>query len=159
MSNKGIVMSIALFLVIVVGMFTFSYMKKQELQKAEDMKQNTPEPQVAYAEITRITAKHFFINGLHTFVGEIPFGTPCELLETSSTVAESMPEQVTLDFNVINNAEVCAQVVTTQRFKVEAQASEQAIIIARFMGREVELNLVPPSAGETPEDFELFIKG
>jgi hypothetical protein len=70
-----------------------------------------------------------------------------------------MPEQVTLDFNVINNAEVCAQVVTTQRFKVEAQASEQAIIKARFMGREVELNLVPPSAGETPEDFELFIKG
>lgn len=159
MSHRAIVMCGALFVVIVVGMFTFSYIKKQELEEVAKNAQTRPEPQVAYADITRITAKHFFANNLHTFVGEIPFGTPCELLETSALVAESFPEQVTLDFNVINNAEVCAQVQTTQRFKIEANASSEAQIKARFMGREVELNLVPAAIGESPEDFELFIKG
>lgn len=159
MSNKAIVMSIALFVVIVVGMFTFSYIKKQELAEKNMSLEALPVPQVAYADITRITAKHFFIDGVHTFVGEIPFGTPCELLETDATVAESFPEQVMLDFTVVNNAETCAQVVTTQRFKIEAQASAEAEVKARFMGRDVELNLVPAGAGESPDDFELFIKG
>lgn len=149
----------ALFVVIVVGMFTFSYIKKQELKQAEKNAEVQPTPTVAYAEITRITAKHFFADNLHTFVGEIPFGTPCDLLETNALVAESFPEQVTLDFSVVNNADTCAQVQTMQRFKIEANASKEAEIKARFMGRDVELNLVPAAEGETPNDFELFIKG
>ena len=158
MNHRTIVMCIALFVVIVIGMFSFAYIKKQEMN-TEALQSDSPKPQVAYAEITRITAKHFFIDGVHTFVGEIPFPTPCDLLESSSSVAESFPEQVTLDFTVINNSDMCAQVETVQRFKVEAQASAEATVQARFMGRPVELNLVPAAEGETPDDFELFIKG
>jgi hypothetical protein len=152
-------MSVALFVVIVVGMFVYAYIKKNEIQNVEETTKNEPTPEVAYAEITRITAKHFFADGMHTFVGEIPFPTPCDLLEGDALVAESFPEQITLDFKVINNADACAQVITTQRFKIEASASEGATVKARFMGRDVELNLVPAGVGETPEDFELFIKG
>jgi hypothetical protein len=152
-------MCIALFVVIVAGMFAFAYMKKQELNTATLKTEDTAVPKVAYADLTRITAKHFFIDGVHTFVGEIPFPTPCDLLESSATIAESFPEQITLDFTVVNNSELCAQVETLQRFKVEAQASDKATVQARFMGRPVELNLVPPAEGETPDDFELFIKG
>ncbi|MCA9362393.1 hypothetical protein KC906_03375, partial [Candidatus Kaiserbacteria bacterium] len=69
------------------------------------------------------------------------------------------PEQVVVDFSVINNAESCAQVVTAQRFMVDFQASSEASISARFMGRDIDLNLIPAAEGETPEEFELFIKG
>lgn len=85
--------------------------------------------------------------------------TPCDLLNTEVTIMESYPEQVVVDFSVINNADVCAQVVTAQRFKVEFSAAEEASISARFMGRDIELNLIPAAEGELPEDFEVFIKG
>ena len=85
--------------------------------------------------------------------------TPCDLLESSAVVAESFPEQIMIDFSVLNNAEFCSQVITPQRFKVTAPASEKATFSAKFMGRDVELNLIPAEPGEVPDDFELFIKG
>ena len=149
----------SLFALIVAGMFIFAYLKKQEVSAPAPVASSTPTVVVPYADITRIDAKHYFINGVHTFVGEIPFPTPCDLLESTAVVMESYPEQIRLDFTVINNAEMCAQVVTAQRFLVTATASEQATTTATFMGRPVELNLVPAAPGEKPEDFELFIKG
>lgn len=161
MNHRAIVMSVVLFAMIIAGMFAFTFLKKQELKEIvpSTPEQKTPEGQVANAEITRIDAKHFFKDGVHTFVGEIPFSTPCELLEVVAQASESYPEQVLLDFTVINESEVCAQVVTNQRFKVETSASENAEIKAVFMGRPVELNLIPAAVGESPEDFELYIKG
>jgi len=158
MNQKTVIIGIALFILIVLGMFAFAYMKKTEVTEGQPV---TDEPQedVAYASVTRINAKHFYIDGVHTLAGEIPLPTPCDLLETEVRVMESMPEQIVVDFTVLNSAEFCAQQVTNQRFKVSASASEEASIRATFMGRDVELNLIPPEAGETPDDFELFIKG
>lgn len=158
MDQRAIIMTIALFGLIVIGMFTFAFLKRTEISEPVTQPEPT-EGEVAYASITRIDAKHFFIDGVHTLVGEIPMPTPCELLETNATVAESFPEQVTIDFTVINNADVCAQVVTPARFKVTAQASSEATFSARLEGRSVELNLIPAAPGETPDEFELFIKG
>lgn len=159
MSTKAIVLSIVLFVIIVSGMFGFAYLKKAEITPIE-----TNQPPVATSTenqygITRIEATHFFIDGVHTIVGEISLPTPCDLLVTDALVAESMPEQVTFAFSIINNSEMCAQVVTTQRFKVSAQASSAASLSATFMGLPVELNLKEAAPGETPEDFEEFIKG
>ena len=140
-------------------MFVFAYMKRSEITQPAAPVVIVEEPAVAYPQVTRITAKQFIIDGEHTFVGELELPTPCDLLEVTSGVQESYPEQITLDFKVINNAEACAQVVTTQRFMVTAAASSEATVRAVFMGRSVELNLIPAAAGETPEEFELFIKG
>lgn len=159
MDKRSIVLVMSLFALIVAGMFIFAYLKKQEVSAPAPVASSTPTAVVPYADITRIDAKHYFIDGVHTFVGEIPFPTPCDLLESKALVMESYPEQIRLDFTVINNAEMCAQVVTAQRFLVTATASEQATTTATFMGRPVELNLVPAAPGEKPEDFELFIKG
>ena len=55
---------------------------------------------------------------------------------------------------------MCAQVMTTQRFMTQPiTASAEATVTATFMGRQIELNLIPAAEGETPEEFELFIKG
>ncbi len=159
MSQRAIIVAIVIFVLIVAGMFTFAYLKKQEMVAVEEPNPAAPAAEVPYASITRVDAKHFFAGGVHTIVGEIPMPTPCDLLEANARVAESMPEQVTIDFTVINTAEFCAAVVTPQRFSVTASASEAATFGATFMGRPIELNLVPALPGETPDDFELFIKG
>lgn len=161
MSQKSIILVVSLFIIIVAGMFMYANLKKAELAD-----ESTPQPlpteqetPVPYPDITRIDAKHYFIDGVHTLVGEVNFPTPCDLLEADAVVMESFPEQVVVDFSVINNAESCAQVVTAQRFMVDFQASSEASISARFMGRDIDLNLIPAAEGETPEEFELFIKG
>jgi len=162
MSQKSIILIVTLFVLIVGGMFMYAHLKQTELQQVAPMDENQKSVEtetVPYADITRIDAKHYFVNGTHTLAGEINFPTPCDLLEAEAIVMESYPEQVVIDFNVINNAEVCAQVVTAQRFKVEAVASSEATFTARFMGRDIELNLIPAAEGEVPEDFEVFIKG
>jgi hypothetical protein len=157
MDKKTIILVVSIFSLIVAGMFVFAYLKKGETTEMPIVV--VEEEQMPYAGITRIDAKHFYIDGIHTFVGEIILPTPCDLLETKSVVMESFPEQIRLDFNVINNSEVCAQVMTTQRFMVEATASSEATVSAYLMGKQVVLNLIPAASGETPEEFELYIKG
>ena len=138
----------------------YANLKKGELEQVEipteQLEQQIVDP---YADITQIDAKHYYIDGKHTIVGEVNMPTPCDLLEANAVVMESFPEQVRIDFTVINNAETCAQVVTAQRFKVEAIAGTDATFTATFMGRDIILNLIPAAKGETPDEFELFIKG
>jgi hypothetical protein len=159
-NKRAIIIAIVLFALLVAGMFTFAFLKKSELEE-EALLNELPQPagEVEYASITRIDATHYYIDGLHTLVGEIQMPTPCDLLEASATVMESYPEQIAVSFNVINTAESCDQIITPQRFKVSAPASDEAGFSATFMERPVELNLIPAAPGELPEDFELFIKG
>lgn len=160
MNQKSIILIVSLFVLIVAGMFIYAQLKKSELQQVEVIPTEEQEPVVVpYADITRIDAKHYLIDGVHTLVGEVSMPTPCDLLEAQAVVAESYPEQVTVEFSVINTAETCAQVITPQRFKVDFNASAEASIRATFMGRDIELNLIPAGPGELPEDFEVFLKG
>ena len=160
MHSRAIVLTITLFVLIVVGMFIFTFLKQKEIAPVVVEPEVIEEPvTVAYPNITRIDGTHFFIDGLHTIVGELVMPTPCDLVEVKSIIAESYPEQVTLDFKVINNADFCAQQVTAQRFLVTAEVSEDASFSALFENRVVDLNLIDATPGELPEDFELFIKG
>ena len=159
MNQKAVAISIAIFILIIAGMFGFAYLKKAEVTNELPPPVVQNEGEVKYASITRVTAKHYYIDGVHTLAGEIPMPTPCDLLEADAIVRESMPEQIQVNFTVLNNAEFCAQQITNQRFKVSATASPAATFSATFMGRNIELNLVPAAEGESPEDFELFIKG
>lgn len=158
MSQKSIILVTTLFALIVVGMFVYANLKKAEL-KVVTTPEQTKEVTDPYSDIKRIDAKHYFIDGVHTLVGEVNMPTPCDLLVTESLVRESYPEQVEIMFSVINNSDTCLQQITAQRFKVEATASVNANFSAKFMNREVELNLIPAAEGELPEDFEVFIKG
>jgi len=163
MQKRAVIMTIVLFALIVLGMFVYAYLKRAEMvaepPATQPVTEEEPQEEVKYASITRVDAKHFFADGLHTLVGEIAMPTPCDLLDPQVTVAESMPEQVTVDFQVINTSDMCAQVITPARFKVEAEASKDATFRALIEGREIELNLIPAEPGETPEDFDLYYKG
>ncbi len=155
MNQRALIVAVILFVVIVLGMFAYARFKSAE------MSVEMPPPQEKPAEnVSRIDAKHYFKDGKHTVAGEIMMPNACDLLKWDAVVRESSPEQVTIAFDVVNNTKgVCAQVITLQRFKVEFEASEAAIIDATFKGREVQLNLVPARPDENPDEFDLFIKG
>ena len=160
MNNRSIVAAVVILGLIIVGMFVFANLKKAEIAEEDRASATTTEDQdAAYAGITTIDAKHFIEGNNHTIAGEILMPTPCDLLDWDVRVQESMPETAIIDFTVVNNAETCIQVVTPQRFLVTFEASPEASVRATLQDRSVELNLIPPSPGETPEDFELFIKG
>lgn len=106
-----------------------------------------------------ITAKHQYKNGGHIVAGEVNMPTPCHILTTNVRVAESFPEQVTIDFVSTTNAEICAQVVTPARFRVNFKASGQAVIKATWNGEPVVLNLIQVSADENLDDFQIYMKG
>ena len=161
MEHTKIVGVLGILAFVVIGMFTFTYLKRTELieQSVTPSTSNRDEALDVYADITRINGKHFYEAPTHTVVGEILMPTPCDLLNWSTHVQESMPETAIIDFSIVNNAETCAHVVTPQRFSASFDASEVALILATLMGRTVELNLVPALPGEDPKDFELFIKG
>ena len=149
MRQRDIILVSALLGTIVLGMFSYTYLVKKTVPIEAPVV--VPEQKTNSYGITRIDGKHF--------VGEIPMPTPCDLLTFTAAVAESMPEKVTFDFGVINNSDACATVVTLQRFVVSATASSEAVLNARFNNMPVELNLVEAAPNETPESFELFIKG
>lgn len=162
-----IIAAVVGLLVITLGVLamtgTFSSeevsLSDEQVGENSDTATTTDTANDTYPGIERITAKHFFDGTTHTLVGEVPMPTPCDLLEIDSRVQESFPEQVILQFTVINEADMCAQVITPQRFMIEVAASEEATFSAEFQGRPVELNLLEPAPGETPADFELYIKG
>lgn len=167
MTKTTIILLSGLFVVAVVGLFVVVSMSPTDETNGDDTTDavatsspdETADEATPYPNIDRINAKHFYAEGTHTFVGELAMPTPCDLLETSAEVRESLPEQVTLQFSVVNEADTCAQVITPQRFMIEVEASEEASFDAQFMGRAIDLNLIEPEPGETPDDFELYIKG
>jgi len=160
MNTKTIYLIVGLFVLIILGMIIFTMIAQRNINSTTPGNQTgeIPLPTNPYG-IERIDAKYFYINGVHTIVGMLSLPTPCDLLEGTAQVAESMPEQITFEFDVINTSDMCAQVVTEQRFRIDATASENASLQVRFMGMPVELNLIQASESESPEDFELFMKG
>ncbi len=160
MKRQGIIAAIVIFALIIAGMFIFAFLKKAELEKVPENTVTPAQPTTTpYDKITRIDAKHFFIDGKHTIAGEIMLPTTCDLLNWDTAVRESIPEGVTIDFTVINNDKTCGQATAPQRFLVTFEASSGALIDATLNGRKIDINLIPASPGEKPEDFELFIKG
>jgi len=159
MKKHGIIAAIIIFALIIAGMFVFAFLKKNELNDTTPIVDTAPGATTPYDSIDRVDAKHFFIDGVHTIAGEMLMPTPCDLLNWEAVVRESMPESVTVEFTVINNAEMCAQMITPARFIVPFSASKEARINATLNGREIDLNLIPALSGEKPEDFELYIKG
>jgi hypothetical protein len=160
MTKNSIIVLFFLLVLMVVGMFLFTYLYKlNEPGASANTQAVSTSTTASLYNVTRIEGKHFFDEGVHTIVGELALPTPCDLLTTDAVVAESFPEQVSFNFTVINTTEDCDQRVTSQRFKIEARASKGAQLNAKFMGQAVELNLIEASAEETPDSFEIFEKG
>lgn len=93
-----------------------------------------------------IVAIHSFENGTHRLNGEVDLPTPCHTLVHEVMIAESFPEQVTINFETeVDDDIVCAQVITPAQFDITFEASEEATIRTRFNGTSVPLNDIAPN--------------
>lgn len=158
MSTKKLITIISLLLLVLVGGTYFLSVR----DKAEDNQvpsDNNQSGSVLPADAMRINAKHSFEDGRHIVAGEVEVPTPCHSLSVSSSIAESSPEQVTISFSTSTGDEMCAQVISSRRFKIEFNASEQASIRANWNGVGAILNLIPALPGEDLDNFDIYIKG
>lgn len=154
--KQSYVIAIVVFLLVLAGIVFFGLSGEKDM--TQDQMPITEEP-TDERPATTITAKHQYKDGTHIIAGETDMPTPCHLLEWRTDIAESLPEQVMIDFSLTTQAETCLQVITPARFKIEFQASEEASIEAMLNGRPIVLNLIEADPGEDLDDFELFIKG
>jgi hypothetical protein len=160
MNQRALAIAGLLFALIIGSMFAYSSMKRKELNNQVVTPVSTT-PMSADTETMLVSAVHFFTApDAHTIVGDISMPTPCDLLKTETQVRESAPEQVTIALTTVNNTTECATSVTTQRFRADFTASENASIGLTFDGKEVRLNLRDAEPGTTPEKLgDLYFKG
>ncbi len=162
--SKSIIATVIVLLLIIVGTTYIAFAPESwkfwhSTAVIQDPATTTPETPDPSFPRDRINAKHQFKNGMHIVAGEVNLPNPCYILTTTAQIAESYPEQVTLNFSAKTSDDVCAQVITTERFKADFKASSDATIKAMWNGKPVEINLIPAGPNEDLSNFELFIKG
>lgn len=153
---------VALFVValIVVGLvFWYRSTSSSDAIAPRDSEtvQNAPS-ETAEAPM-RIIAKHQFKDGLHIVAGEVSVPTPCHSLDAQARALSPASSQISINFTTATQGDICAQVITQARFKVEFDGPENAQISATWNGKPAVLNLIPVAAGEDLVDFDIFIKG
>ncbi len=156
MSKSSIIITIALVVIAALGYYFYAPDSWKFWGQTANVIDTLPQDTESVAQHDRITAKHQFKNGTHIIAGEANSPTPCDLLSVNA-VAGTNP--VAINFISQNSGEMCAQVLTTNKFKVEFQAPENATFKATWNGQPVELNLIPAGADEDLTNFEVFIKG
>jgi len=103
-----------------------------------------------------ITAKHQYVDNVHTIAGTAEVPTPCHRLVLEPFfIGEN---EVEIRFNTFLEGDECAGEPFSAPFRVSFEAPEDVAITATWDGAPVRLNLVPVEEGETLDD-ELFIKG
>ena len=95
-----------------------------------------------------IEVTHQFIDGVHTYIGTIPLPTPCHSLSSSVTIAESFPEQVTVDLSIRQPAPdvVCIQVIAPTDFTVSFEVNINASVRFRLDGIDLPVRIIPLGA-------------
>jgi len=116
----------------------------------------TSTEQLPVEEMRIVTAKHQYKDATHTFAGEIVMPTPCDAL--SWTVATTT-DATRISFITTSPAEVCAQVITSQRFKVSFRGSASTTVQATLDNAPIRLNIIEVGSEENLDNFEIYIKG
>lgn len=88
-----------------------------------------PPPVPDLPRLDVVTVYHEYEDGVHTYSGVFYTPTPCFQLRAESLVAESFPEQVTLQLNTKEDvAKNCPMVIDRKAFSVTATASAEALL-------------------------------
>ncbi len=90
-----------------------------------------------------IIITHAYSEGVHTYKGEV-LVEACMYIETMAIVAESYPEQITIDVVATSGTEVdnCTEEPSMQPFEVQIEASEEARLAnVRMNGKKVDWEL------------------
>ncbi len=157
MKNKYILVGAIIIILVIIGFFIFR--NSNDVSEENGVFDENGNQVEAWAPES-IDAKHQYEDGVHIIAGEVDLPTPCHILREEVVVMESHPEQVVINFTaeIIDEEEICAQVMTTNRFKVEFSASEEANISAVFNGVDIRLNIFDVTEDENLDEFEIDVK-
>src|SRR3989344_139799 len=105
------------FALVGLGWYASSYLSEREIFP-EDTKTQPPPLSGSSDESGTILFVRTSDGDAHIYRGVIDLPTPCHTLKTNVLVAESYPEQVTIQLEVENPAPdvVCIQVIDTREF-------------------------------------------
>jgi uncharacterized membrane protein YqiK len=162
-NKKPIVLIVVLVVLFVLATLFVQFFAKDMFgrkQSAQVINSQNQAPDESERQI--ITALHQFSKGRHTIAGEVNVPTPCHVLNQDVSInSATSPEQINIAFSTTakDDESLCAQVLTSTRYKIDFVALENAVITATWNGAPAQLNLVPVAAGESLENFDVFIKG
>jgi len=93
-----------------------------------------------------LEVEHSYSDGVHTYSGTVTTPTPCYTVDAMAVVAESYPEQITVDITLTDQAEenggMCTQVLDEKPFSVDVNASEEAELVkVRVDGEDADWEL------------------
>lgn len=77
--------------------------------------------------------------GSYFYYGSVQTPTPCHKITVDTFIAESYPEQVTLNVVVTDSGDVCSQVIDNKVFSGEIVVSEQASFNIQLAGEPASL--------------------
>lgn len=162
MSKQAIIGLISAIIVVLVGVLAF--VSDREDATPTDTPATTTNQDVSGEFVRTIDALHQFQpeEGRHIVAGTTTVPTPCHQLSTDTTVRESDPQQVTVDFSATKRDAdaVCAQQIQEVRFKTSFMAGENVEIVGgTYNGDQVELNLRQVDPGEDLDSFNIYTKG
>lgn len=153
--NTKVVTLVAILVFFAIGLFAYMLISAPtEVSVSQDDQASTTQQ----SEERLMTAKHQFVNGIHTIVGKTEVPTPCHRLVAEPFFVTENPVGVEIRFNTLLEGEECPSQLFEVPFKVSFEAPEDAILTATWNGGPVRLNLIPVPEGEVLDD-EMYIKG
>ena len=105
----------------------------------------------------KIKIAHVFMDGIHTFTGEINLPTPCHTLTHKVIIAESYPEQVAIVFERKSDVDVCAQIITPEPFTITFMASREATFKIVLDGEEISFEVIEAESAEDAEGGDSIV--
>lgn len=136
MSYRKVFTSIIVLLAVIIGL---SLIAPEDTTRSADTS-------VASNAIEAIREYDAEVQRVH---GVIDLPSPCYDLTSEATVADTSPEQVTLQFNTNkpeNREGECIQIVDPRLFTLEFNADRSAQLEATLNGQTVPLNLISTSS-------------
>jgi hypothetical protein len=151
--NTRIIILVAILVVVAIGLFTYTFVSAP----APEETLVTEEEPASQTEERIITARHQYLDGIHTVAGNASVPTTCHRLVPTPFIMED-GATVEIRFTTLLEGEECPAETMDVPFRVTFEAGENVTIRATWDGAPVRLNLVPLGPGETLED-DLYIKG
>lgn len=144
-------------LVLIAGGFYYSYKANRENKEVFNPKEESTRG--IDNMMQTVDVKHQFRNGTHTFAGEIVLPTPCDSVEVKAEKDAVDQSRVVLAFATSNTSEVCAEVISSRRFKTTIDGVKDIKISGTLNGEEIILNVFEVPQDENLDTFEIYIKG
>lgn len=143
MTNKQLSVSVLIIVLLVVVLGGVVYFRNSN--PIDDSSDAKGEPDDISNVEQKLVVTHAYDGTSHEYTGSIVLPTPCYTLDTTVDVAESFPEQITINIATVEPKSdvICIQVLERATFDVFVEASEGA-------------NLVRVVLDGKPIDFEVF---